>query len=99
MLAGMDSIAGALSRLASDRDFRVLFVHIPPMLIYEGERCEDARFLKEILDRHGIPLLDLQAKLRREDYWLLDRHWNAVGHAKAAKAIENHLRELGWLSE
>ena len=99
MLAIMDRIAGAMGRLAEEKGFRILFVYIPPLFLYEGQRCEDAPFLQEILKSHGIPLLNLSDHLRKEDYWPLDRHWNASGHAKAARAIEEYLREFGWFTK
>ncbi len=52
-----------------------------------------------LLDRHGIPFLDLTAVFRAELdrnaelYYLSDRHWTPAGHALAAAELA---RFLAW---
>ena len=60
--------------------------------------------LQKIADRIPVPVLDLTAPLRAAEhgalggpYFVQDGHWNAVGHAVAARAVGEDLRGLGWL--
>jgi hypothetical protein len=52
----------------------------------------------------GFRVLDLTEPLRREVHWWRgpyfddDGHWNALGHAVAARAVGDFLERSGWLS-
>jgi len=52
----------------------------------------------------SFPLLDLTPALRKVEhgmlggpYFLLDRHWNAVGHGTAGREVARDLEERGWV--
>lgn len=68
------------------------------------ERGLVAERVAEIGANAGFPILDLTPALRAVDrgvlgrpYLVYDGHWNTLGHATAAAAVEDFLRELGWL--
>ncbi len=58
------------------------------------------RLVAELLERHGIPFLDLTGVFRAELdrgahlYYLSDRHWTPAGHALAAAELA---RFLAWV--
>ena len=62
-----------------------------------------ARRLSGIASEAGVPFLDLTPDLLEAErgwgspYYTHDGHWNALGHAVAAQAVERELRRLGWL--
>ena len=62
--------------------------------------------LREFAQAEGIAFLDLVPPLRAaraqdaEPYFYrFDRHWNALGHRRAAEALRDELRSSGWLSK
>ncbi len=63
------------------------------------------RVIEPFLREEGIDVLNLRPVLARAEdegrrpYYRLDMHWNARGHAEAARAIAARLRALGWLQD
>lgn len=60
--------------------------------------------LTELLEREGIPHLDLLPVLRRaqlseRQYRLRDTHWNIEGNRTAARALATDLLVREWLRE
>jgi len=61
------------------------------------ERDRPQRIVSDLCARAGLPSLDLLAGLREEAadgtelYWPRDQHFNATGHAVAARLIARHL--------
>ena len=61
------------------------------------------RRLRDLASRMEVPVLDLTPDLReaergwRSPYYTHDGHWNALGHAVAARAVQGELHRLGWL--
>jgi hypothetical protein len=60
--------------------------------------------VREIGAADGFPVLDLTPELRRaesgllgETYFRIDGHWNARGHAAAARAVAGFLKDNVWL--
>jgi hypothetical protein len=52
----------------------------------------------------AFPLLDLTPALRKVEhgmlggpYFLLDRHWNAIGHKTAGLEVVRDLEQRGWV--
>ena len=94
----IDASANRLQDIA-DR-YRTLVVLIPSRALWVG----DARSVEDrvhtafivALQRRGIDVLDLQPVLEAQGaplsyYFANDGHWNAGGHALAARAISQHL--------
>lgn len=51
-----------------------------------------------IFASRGVPLVVVASKLERPDlYYRIDGHWNAAGHAEAARLVLDALEEHGWL--
>ena len=66
---------------------RLVIVTVPsPDDVVSGDRTFSTR-LGEIAARLGVPFIDLQPDLRPDDYLESDRHWNAAGHAVAARRL------------
>lgn len=70
----------------------------------QWDREAVVRRLTEIGGNQGFPVLDLTPALRQADrgvlgttYFTYDGHWNALGHAVAARETEAFLARLGWL--
>jgi hypothetical protein len=68
------------------------------------DRARLARALEEFGRQARYPVLDLTPALRDaislwsgHTYHAHDSHWNAHGHAVAAREVERFLRSLGWL--
>lgn len=59
--------------------------------------------LHEVAGRVGVEVLDLSEPLRQAQgrwasaYYAEDTHWNARGHAVAARELERFLLDRGWL--
>lgn len=81
---------------------RMIEAHGSPQTQMSIERPQ--RRLAELLEREGIPHLDLLPALRRaqlseRQYRLRDTHWNIEGNRTAARALATDLLERGWLRE
>jgi lysophospholipase L1-like esterase len=98
------AVAYVPSRMeVSDRDWELT------RLVYSLNEAWDRGLViervREIGVSGGFPVLDLTPALREasgglrgEPYYLFDGHWNALGHATVARAVEDFLKERGWLS-
>jgi hypothetical protein len=70
----------------------------------EWDRNAVSRRLAESAREDGVEVLDLTPEMRRAErgllggpYFIEDGHWNARGHAVAARAIASYVRDHGWL--
>jgi hypothetical protein len=86
----------------SDRDWELTQVRYG--LTERWDRTLVRERLEEIGRAVSFPVLDLTPALRAADrgllggpYLLFDAHWNELGHATAARAVESWLRRHAWL--
>lgn len=69
------------------------------------DRLAPTRIIRALLDRHGIPTLDLTDDMAAAEaageraYFPLDRHWTPRGHALAAARLYAFLRTRGLLPD
>lgn len=76
------------SKLPSD--LRIL------VLVFDGRDSNDLKFTEnpEMSSRFNLHILNL--KLSRNDYFVLDDHWNSRGHKEVFRQISMKMTQLGW---
>jgi lysophospholipase L1-like esterase len=88
---------------AAPGGLRELHSAFPAMLALEMDFEKDAKLLDAFTREHDIAYLDLMPEFRakwNDDaslHFQSDTHWNEAGHAVAASAIEEKLRDDGWV--
>lgn len=91
-----------------DRALRFYFRNDPTPVdldVMEANRLAQNRLLGRFCQQAGIPLLDLTTALQREAelgrnvYFADDAHWNAAGHAVAARELAEFLRTRNLLGD
>jgi lysophospholipase L1-like esterase len=84
----------AMDELAESRGARLIVASVP---MSEADRAA----LRGICEAQGIPYLPLDPFFEGAGpaiHFPNDKHWNAAGHAVAARAIDGFLKSLGVLS-
>lgn len=62
----------------------------------EGVFPELEQVLQRTCEARGIAFLPMVQRLRGDDFWRVDGHWNVVGNFKVADAIAEHLATRGY---
>ncbi|GEM_PF-2915605 len=84
-------VAENLAALQTQHQAQVTIIYIPPFSYYAtGQQDVSYKLVADVCNKLHFRFADLSSVLNINDYYPLDKHWNAEGHRKAAEFLSGY---------
>ena len=84
-------VAENLAVLQAQQQAQVTIIYIPPFSYYTtGQQDVSHKLVADVCSKLHFRFADLTQVLDIDDYYPLDKHWNANGHRKAAQFLSGY---------
>ena len=81
-----------LNKISVENNCKIIITYIPYSPYLKKPRySKEYFFLKYLMSNYNFDLVDLNNRMIRNDYYLLDEHWNTKGHKKVAMILNEYL--------